>query len=74
MKFFQHRSVLTGLTAAACALAVAPTFAQNGYPRSTIRLVVPFAPGGGGDAIGRFFADKLSKSLKVPVIVDNKPG
>lgn len=39
-----------------------------------IRLVVPFAPGGGGDVLGRLFADKLGALMRRPIIVDNKPG
>ena len=69
-----RRSVVLGLSAALCSLGTTPTFADTGYPNRTIRLVVPFAPGGGGDVIGRFYAQKLSDALKVPVIVDNRPG
>lgn len=74
MKTPHRRHVVIALSAALCAFAGAPTFAQQGYPNRTIRLVVPFAPGGGGDVIGRFYAQKLSDVLQVPVIVDNKPG
>lgn len=41
---------------------------------SLIRLVVPFAPGGGGDVLGRLFADKMGPILKKTIIVENKPG
>lgn len=44
-------------------------------PGRTVRLILP-SPGGSGtgDTIGRLFADELSKRLKVPFVVDNKPG
>jgi tripartite-type tricarboxylate transporter receptor subunit TctC len=47
--------------------------AQN-YPNKPIRLVVPYAPGGAVDVLGRPVAQKLSELLGQSVIVDNKPG
>lgn len=44
------------------------------YPTRTIRMVIPFAPGGGSDVLGRALADKMSGELGVSVIVENKPG
>ena len=48
--------------------------ADEAFPSKPIKLVVPFAPGGATDVIGRLMAQKLSESLKMAVIVDNKPG
>ncbi|MDB5811772.1 MAG: hypothetical protein JWN94_3894 [Betaproteobacteria bacterium] len=44
------------------------------YPSRTIRLVVPYVPGGGVDFVGRLVAQKLTETLGVTVFVDNRPG
>jgi tripartite-type tricarboxylate transporter receptor subunit TctC len=60
------------LTAATVILG--STLAQAAYPEKAIRLVIPFAPGGPSDILGRVIAQKLTGPLGQPVIADNKPG
>jgi tripartite-type tricarboxylate transporter receptor subunit TctC len=68
------RSYLTaGSGIALIALVAVPTAAQN-FPSKTIRLIVPFAPGGGNDVLGRMIALRMTESLGQIVIVDNRPG
>jgi tripartite-type tricarboxylate transporter receptor subunit TctC len=56
------------------ALVLYAGHAQAEYPDHTIRLVVPFAPGGANDSVARMVADKLGNILGQAVIVDNRPG
>jgi tripartite-type tricarboxylate transporter receptor subunit TctC len=44
------------------------------YPDRIIRIVVPFAPGGGTDVIARTLAQEMAKDLGVSVVIENKPG
>jgi len=48
--------------------------AARNYPVKTIRIIVPFTPGGGNDIMGRFLAVKLTERLGRQTIVDNRPG
>src|SRR6266478_6611643 len=45
-----------------------------GYPEKIIRIVVPFAPGGGTDVIARTLAQEMAKDLGATIIIENKPG
>ncbi len=60
------------LAALALGLAALTGAARAEFPERTIRIVVPFAPGGGVDALARPFAKELGEILKASVIVENK--
>ena len=62
------------LVAAACLLVLAaPSWAQT-YPTRPITMIVPFAPGGPADVLGRLIGQKMSEDLGQQVIIDNRPG
>jgi tripartite-type tricarboxylate transporter receptor subunit TctC len=65
---------LVGASALAPAIAPAGAFAQGAWPNRVVKLVVPFTPGGGIDAIGRILGARLSEMWGQQVVVENKPG
>lgn len=69
-----RRAFLLQTIAAVAGLAAAPVFAQATWPGKPIRIVVPYPAGGGTDFVARLLAERLSKSLGQPVVVDNKSG
>jgi tripartite-type tricarboxylate transporter receptor subunit TctC len=59
---------------AATALLVAPHVTAQTWPAKSVRIVVPFAPGGGVDTVTRLLAQKLTEQLGASFVVDNRPG
>ena len=72
MTILRRSAVLAGFAL----LATASAFAQNAaeWPSKTVRIIVPYPPGGSSDIIARSISQVLSESLKQSVIVENKAG
>ena len=62
---------------AACALVLAvvagPAWAQD-FPSRPLKLVVPYAPGGGADSVARIVAKKVAENIGQPIVIENKGG
>ena len=62
-----------GLLGMLCIFFTLPIHAQE-YPNRVVKIIVPFAPGGPSDIIGRLLSQKLSENLGKSFIIENKPG
>jgi tripartite-type tricarboxylate transporter receptor subunit TctC len=66
--------LLGALTALACVVAAAPLAHAQTYPTKPITIIVPAAPGGVTDALGRQLAQRFSQTFGQQAIVENRPG
>jgi tripartite-type tricarboxylate transporter receptor subunit TctC len=69
---FILRSLLVAATALSCLAAAQPALAQA-LPK-TVKIIVPFSPGGSNDLFARAIGQRIARKFNVNVIVDNKPG
>jgi tripartite-type tricarboxylate transporter receptor subunit TctC len=63
---------MLSIVAGACAISLAR--AADDYPTRAVRVIVPFAPGGGTDVVGRILAQQLSQRLGQSFVVENRPA
>ena len=73
----QRRKIIARAAAACAAAALQPwqaAFAQQAWPARTIKFVNMGPPGTAPDTFNRVYADRLTKALNVPVIIENRPG
>jgi tripartite-type tricarboxylate transporter receptor subunit TctC len=65
---------ITSLFALASLAMLSSTHAIAAYPDRIIKIVVPFAPGGGTDVVARTLAQEMARDLGASIIIENKPG
>jgi tripartite-type tricarboxylate transporter receptor subunit TctC len=73
MRRERRRRATAAALVVALATAALPAAAQT-YPSRPVHLVVPYAPGGTGDIVGRLIADKLAQSLGQSFVIENRAG
>jgi tripartite-type tricarboxylate transporter receptor subunit TctC len=69
-----RRQFIAGSAAAAAALSIRPTAAQEAYPTRAITFVNPFPPGGAADVVGRPLTTMLEPVIKQPCVIETKAG
>ena len=73
----QRHEAISSISAALrflCVLCVSGLVAAQQFPTKPVKIIVPFPPGGGADALARIMQPRLTELWKQPVIIENKPG
>ncbi len=73
-KFLNRGLVLAAVLIGMVPALVSPAIAADAWPSKTVRMIVPFAPGGPADSSARVLTDVMSPQMGTPMIVENKPG
>ena len=75
MRTFNRRALLSGAAALSGTVMLGPRHAAaQAYPQRTLRMIVPYAAGGGTDLFSRLFAQRIERELGQPVMIDNRGG
>ena len=69
-----NKSVLFAMVSGAATCITASCALAQNYPVKTVRIVVPFAPGGHTDIIARILGQKYTETMRQPFVVDNRAG
>ena len=70
MSCFKRTAIAAALSLFACGTAIS----ADTYPNRPVRMIVPFAPGGASDFVGRIIQPAMADLLKQQVVIDNRPG
>ncbi|MDO8944221.1 MAG: tripartite tricarboxylate transporter substrate binding protein [Desulfobacterales bacterium] len=74
MNAMNRRQVLACGLATALPCVAVPALGQGAYPSRSLKLVVPYGPGGSTDVAARLVADHMGRTLGQPIVVENRPG
>jgi tripartite-type tricarboxylate transporter receptor subunit TctC len=70
----RRREFISGIAGSAAAGPLAIRAQAQAYPNRAVRIIVPYAPGGGVSILAQIVGNKMSELMKQPVVVDNRPG